>query len=484
MGSVVGSRRSSNQHLRSQRLDSEVFLNHLFRKQLWRAMAQVKRKLNSSASPAPPSMLGARSGLLPLSARGRNAGEKEKQQESTTRTKATVAARKRKRSAAEQLRPRIIELHPDLTYLQINRVKPATQKKYLAAVDLFLSRHMLKKLPAWDNHTWDCALQEHLDYLFDKGHGRADANAILAAVLWLQPGMGKKTKEVLPLSAASLAGWNRLEPGFMRSPLPYPVVLAMVLTMAEKMLFQEALLLWMLFETYLRCGECLTLHCEDIIPPVLLESGAKSHTMVLACSSDRGLMTKTGLQNVSLALDLQRQQGMAEILVEFAKRRPEKQPLWDITYDRFRNAFKMALLTIGAGQLEATPHTVRHGGASHDRFCSARSLQEVQQRGGWKSHDSVVRYDKHALITKQMAKLDPLVLRFVNLKARVLLDNCKRIFAPLYGTSQMNPEWCWTSSGAKADSEEKCEPSGTLASPSTSSTGRITTSRTLRSRRC
>ena len=106
---------------------------------------------------------------------------------------------------------------------------------------------------------------------------------------------------------------------------------------------------------------------------------------------------------------------------------------------------------------------------------------EVQQRGGWKSHESVERYEKHVVLTKEMSKFDPLLLRRANHAARYLLDNYERIFAPFYGSSLRNPEWCWTSSQAAVASARPCELEDTQAWPSTSSTGRTTTSRTLRS---
>ena len=119
----------------------------------------------------------------------------------------------------------------------MNKIKPATQKKCLLAVELLLARLMLVSLPKLTGRTWDSLLQEHLEYLFDHGHNKTDASVVLAAVLWLEPGLGGSIREACSWSSAALRGWSRLEPGLTRVPLPYPVALAMVLSLAQKQLF-------------------------------------------------------------------------------------------------------------------------------------------------------------------------------------------------------------------------------------------------------
>ena len=63
------------------------------------------------------------------------------------------------------------------------------------------------------------------------------------------------------------------------------------------------------------------MHCEDVIAPLRLQDGTMSTTMLLACSSVRRLASKTGLQDMSLALDLPRQQGLAKVLLEFTRKK-------------------------------------------------------------------------------------------------------------------------------------------------------------------
>ena len=62
-------------------------------------------------------------------------------------------------------------------------------------------------------------------------------------------------------------------------------------------------------------------------------------------------------------------------------------------------------------QLQITPCALRHGGASEDRAVNARSLEEVQKRGGWKSFNSVRRSEKHACLSQIMSTIPPELLR-------------------------------------------------------------------------
>ena len=56
------------------------------------------------------------------------------------------------------LKVRLQTLRHRLTYLQINKVKATTQRKYLKAMEQFLGQLMLSELPAWDNDMWDMTL--------------------------------------------------------------------------------------------------------------------------------------------------------------------------------------------------------------------------------------------------------------------------------------------------------------------------------------
>ena len=56
------------------------------------------------------------------------------------------------------------------------------------------------------------------------------------------------------------------------------------------------------------------------------------------------------------------------------------------------------------------PYQLRHAGPSCDRALGLRPLLEVQKRGRWLAHLSVVRYEKAGRLAGEVAKL-PAALR-------------------------------------------------------------------------
>ena len=88
---------------------------------------------------------------------------------------------------------------------------------------------------------------------------------------------------------------------------------------------------------------------------------------------------------------------------------------------------------LDVGILRPSPHGLRHGGASHDRLLSCRTLGEVQQRGKWRCRESVLRYDKHARVGMEWQRLSP--------KARdqcdTLSSRAERVFTKYFATH------CW-----------------------------------------
>ena len=64
------------------------------------------------------------------------------------------------------------------------------------------------------------------------------------------------------------------------------------------------------------------------------------------------------------------------------------------------------MLTLsGVSVLEPHPYALRHGGASTDVLLKRRDLQEVKSRGRWRTDSSVRRYNKHARILREVARL-------------------------------------------------------------------------------
>ena len=438
------------------------------------------------AQPEPPCGEDAEAQLLvPAPTTKRPAEEAQTSRQSfAARTQAgtrVAAARKGRRTkllAADRiLAQRIRTLRPEVTFLQLSRLRPATQSKYAGALERVLAWWRMRSLPDWAAGMWDAALQDYLEELYEQGANRGEASSVVAALLWLRPELGGTQKAALPLSAASLRGWAKLEPGFTRPPLPYAIALAAALWLAEHSQQEAALLVWMLFETYLRVSEALSMNCEDLVESAHLSDGKWTPVTVMACSSSRHLATKTGDQDLSLPLDLARQAGLAALLSGRARGRSANEALWDLSYAQLADAFHMALAAIGAAPLKATLHSLRHGGASHDRQTGSRSWQSVQQSGNWKAQASVHRYEKHGLLAKELQKLPKKVVESANAATKKLLLSFGALFAMPCGRRRAGTKLSLICSQEPEVSQQTCGEEGMLALTSMSCVVRTLTSR-------
>ena len=72
---------------------------------------------------------------------------------------------------------------------------------------------------------------------------------------------------------------------------------------------------------------------------------------------------------------------------------------------RWEGLMKEAAKLEGFGSLSCTPHSLRHGGASHDMAQGLRDAASTQARGRWLARQSVVRYGKFGMYQRQLAKL-------------------------------------------------------------------------------
>ena len=110
-------------------------------------------------------------------------------------------------------------------------------------------------------------------------------------------------------------------------------------------------------------------------------------------------------------------------------------PPLSLSHTQATKEMENALKQLRCQQLQIMPCALRHGGASEDRAVNDRSLEEVQNCGGWKSFNRVRRNEKHARLSLVMSKIPPELLRHRKRLQRVrsldLLENVGRFF-PLY----------------------------------------------------
>ena len=103
--------------------------------------------------------------------------------------------------------------------------------------------------------------------------------------------------------------------------------------------------------------------------------GTAGKLSLLIRASELAQPGKTGEYDTSVSLDLAHYQFLFPVLRVLKATRGERQLLLSFSYTQPDQNMEDALKQLRCQQLQITPYTLRHGGASEDR--AARSLEEV-----------------------------------------------------------------------------------------------------------
>ncbi|CAE8614739.1 unnamed protein product, partial [Polarella glacialis] len=212
----------------------------------------------------------------------------------------------------------------------------------------------------------DRALEKYFETLFIQGSSQYVASCTLCGWAFLNPAMSTKPRHHFPLSKAALKGWKNLEPGGSKDPCPFEV--------------------------------CL------MIAGWFLDKGYKHWSLVLSPSVE-GVPTKVGEFDDSLIVGSKGREWISKVLEKLWRHSNPNATLFSFSLREIETQFRNASAALGLGLLKLSPHTLRHGGPSHDIYFELRSLAEVQRRGCWKALASVKRYEKHACLQRQLNKL-------------------------------------------------------------------------------
>ena len=183
-----------------------------------------------------------------------------------------------------------------------------------------------------------------------------------------------------------------------RPPLPWSLVALIVTHMIHKQYRQAAAAALLMFTAYLRPGEALSLHVQDLVPPL----PQQKHFALQLHPAERREQSKVGSSDESLLLDAQQAPWLGRVLLNLERASPY---LIDLTYEELGTAWRKTLERIGLAQRHAVLCQLRHSGPSHDRLLRLRSLLEVKQRGRWASDKTLNRYEAHGRISQEFFNL-------------------------------------------------------------------------------
>ncbi|CAK0906896.1 unnamed protein product, partial [Prorocentrum cordatum] len=282
------------------------------------------------------------------------------------------------------------------TFLEANAVTERTHAMYVKRVADFESWVSARGLKLTSAKLVDCALVDYLNQLWIDGADIGEATGTYAAWVKLRPSFSKKGPDKLVRTMKALQGFNRLDPGRTRPPLPLAFAALIAVELVGMGLGGMALAVMLMFSAYLRPIELLSLQVSDVLVPT---QGSPYYAIHLH-RAERGQPSKVGLYDETLLLDSSALPFLGYLLD--AHRAAAAGPaLFDFDYRSFNESFRTAARTAGLAAIKPDLYQLGHGGPSHDILNRLRSKAEVKDRGRWRDDRSVRRYEAHGRLQLQ-----------------------------------------------------------------------------------
>ncbi|CAE7480442.1 ANK1 [Symbiodinium natans] len=342
-------------------------------------LANVTIPMLKESKLAEPSTLSARRSSIRRSIQGNSKEEK---------------AVKRQKLAVTSAQPRF----PGQTFLEQVAISQEVANDYSRRLQKFLQVAKIKNIFTMPMTKLDACLAKFLESMFLGGSDISEGNKTFAAVLDIRPGSSQMGQ--LPRCRRCLKGWANLDPGATRPPLSFLLVALIATNLLLRNLPEAALAILLMFSAYLRPGEALGIHANDVVRP----NRSSKHFTINLHPLERYESSKVGLSDETVVIDSPALPQLGPMLGRLAKLKKGKD-LFALTYPLLRAHWESALEQVGLGSQYAVMYQLRHSGPSHDRLANLRSLMEVKLRGRWGSDSSVKRYEAHGKVAGEFQKL-------------------------------------------------------------------------------
>ena len=298
----------------------------------------------------------------------------------------------------------LIQRFKGQTFLEQSAISMEVAVDYKHRMQIFRKFAKEHKLSLRGQKKLDESFCFFLNSLFEEGNDIGDATKHLAALIDSEPGC--TGKDSLPRSRRCLQGWRRLDPGATRPPMPWELIAAIVMKLVQRELIDQALLVLLMFDAYLRPGEALSLRREDLVEP----TAQHPFFSLNLHPSDRQESSKVGLSDETILLDSKTTPWMG-LLLRHHLSLHRGEMIFRVDYRGLRDAWQGALVDLGLCRTHSVLYQLRHSGPSYDRMVKHRSLLDVKKRGRWLSDSSVRRYEASARLNQEFQKLPKKVQR-------------------------------------------------------------------------
>jgi integrase len=264
-------------------------------------------------------------------------------------------------------------------------IAPSTYRAYDLNLNKLLThtRLSLIQLLSLSPAGIDVLLSEYLDHQHSIGGSYEYANQTLHGLVYRAPGL---KPPLLAESRMRLRGWARLKRSSSHPPITWELSVVFAVAMATASAYAEAVGLLVSFDCYLRVGELTRITLVDVAMPNDPRNGSSDSSMAFRLAH-----TKTGPnQRVSMQNPL-----VMRILQQYLRTRtPAFLPadrIFPFSSQRLRSLMRTVAAALGVGAIPYVPHSLRHGGATHD-YLRGASMPDIMKRGRWKSLESASRY--------------------------------------------------------------------------------------------
>ena len=261
---------------------------------------------------------------------------------------------------------------------------PATRVGYKEILDEFKGFSAVDPEQEIDAEL-DDKLVQWMNLEFLRGARSWRGERLMAALMAIRSCFSRSGSRKVPRAFRALRGWRVLCPTYSRVPEDWPVWCAMAMELARDSNYLLGLGLLILVDCYLRPNELLQIRPEDLLAP----QGARGTWSIILFPQHRPARSKTGTADDTVMLDSPRLRWLSSLLPSL--KACGRSRVWPWTYVEFFNMFVAVAKKL---DLKLVPYQGRHSGASLDALAKSRTLQDIQKRGRWASHKSVIRYEK------------------------------------------------------------------------------------------
>ena len=321
-----------------------------------------------------------------------------------------------------QNRSRLAAIERSSALLQRASVAPSTASAYLLAVSHFSA--YCRSLPRHPHHSLphraasldlDTCVSGYISLIYAgrQGANRQRAVNVVYGLYLCMPEM----RGMLRRSEQLLLGWSRLQPPVSHPPLTWPLMLLVAATMAKNGFFDCAIATLVAFDSLLRVSELVGIRVRDVSSVSDPRRGRHSSSSAIDASPPSGSSstrvcvrlstTKTGSNQWAELYTSE----VGQLLVRWLSDRSPEHHVFRFPVstsrrsDHFRQVMRVVCDSLGLTAYHFTPHSLRHGGATHAYLHLSQSIEHVMHRGRWRSNDACRTYiqaGRAALLTQEL----------------------------------------------------------------------------------